>query len=163
MRWRLTNRGNRMAARLADEHYSRQTIGSPQYVRPGRCVCLLARTATGVALWVTSWQQHADHAWPGAWECTIFRNKGAGLSSDLILEAVAATRAVFGEPPAAGMITFVDPAKIASPNPGYCFKRAGFRSAGHTKIHRRPCLQLLPAQMPAAMPPVDFQFGGLAA
>lgn len=163
MLWRVTNRANRAAAQMADDHYSRQTPGSRQFVRPGRCLVLIAGTKPRSALWVTSWQLHADHAWPGAWECTIFRNLGAGLSSDLITEAVSATRAVFGEPPPGGMITFTRPEMIKSPNPGYCFKCAGFVMVGFTKVYRRPCLQLLPENMPAAVEPIGFQYGGLAA
>jgi hypothetical protein len=163
MIWAVANRASRRCRLIADRHYSRQNVGAEQFVRPGRCLVLYARTASGEALWVTSWQKHADHAWPGAWECTIFRNEGAGQSSALIAQAVSASRAFFGEPPAAGMITFVDPGAIRSDNPGYCFKRAGFRLVGATKVHRRPCLQLLPAGMPDAEAPHGMQFGGLAA
>ena len=29
--------------------------------------------------------------------------------------------------------TFVNPGKVGSPNPGYCFKKAGWRHVGRTK------------------------------
>ncbi len=60
-------------------------------------------------------------------------------------------RFVWGEPPADGMITFVDAAKVRSPNPGYCFKQAGFRSAGRTKSGLI-VLRLVPEVMPEAVP-----------
>lgn len=62
-------------------------------------------------------------------ECTLFRNEGAGLSSSLIEAADAIADARFGQ---LRHFTFVDPRKIRSPNPGYCFKRAGWRLAGET-------------------------------
>jgi hypothetical protein len=55
--------------------------------------------------------------------------------------------------PELGMITFVLPSAIASPNPGYCFKMAGFKLAGETK-GGKPCLQLLPEDMPPPAQPL---------
>jgi hypothetical protein len=82
------------------------------------------------AYWATSWPfaEYVNHYWAGAWICSAFRNEGAGLSSELIRDAVAATRAFYGEPPALGMITFVNPAKVRRKrDPGRCFLKAGFR------------------------------------
>ncbi len=146
---------------MADRHYSRQKIGSPQFVPPGRCLVLYTETETGRALWVTSWPfaEYVKHAWAGAWVCSLFRNEKAALSSLLITQAVAATRYTFGEPPALGMITFVLPSAIRSTNPGYCYQRAGFKRCGAAK-DGKPCLQLLPDKMPPACPAIGSQ-GGL--
>jgi hypothetical protein len=91
MRWRRSHRFDPRALPLADRHYNRQTIGSPQFVPPGRCFVLL--TDAEDALWVTSWPYAAftRHAWAGAWMNSMFRNESANLSSELIREAVAAT------------------------------------------------------------------------
>lgn len=158
MCWQLAHRADPRCVALADRHYSRQKPGSPQFVPPGRCLVLYARTETGEAVWVTSWPfaQYVKHAWAGAWVCSIFRNEGAALASDLIRDAVSATRTYFGEPPALGMITFVLPSAVRSTNPGACFKRAGFRRAGAAK-DGKPCLQLLPPSMPPAKPPIGYQ------
>jgi hypothetical protein len=158
--WRISNRFDPRCCALADRHYSRQKIGSPQFVPPGRCLVLYAKTDTGEAVWVTSWPfaQYVKHAWAGAWVCSIFRNEGAGLSSDLITEAVAATLWYYGAAPALGIITFVKPAAVRSVNPGYCYKRAGWRLAGAAK-DGKPCLQLLPHEMPEAAPPLNAQEG----
>lgn len=163
MIWTLSHRADPRCCKLADRHYSRQKIGSPQFVPPGRCMVLYAETESGQAVWVTSWPfaEYVKHAWAGAWVCSIFRNERAGLASDMVREAVAATRAFFGEPPPLGMITFVKPAAVQSPNPGYCFKKSGFKTAGAAK-DGKPCLQLLPQDMPAAEPPVGFQSALLA-
>jgi hypothetical protein len=100
------------ALRLADRHYSRQHIGSNQMMPPGRQLVLV--TGDESAVWGTAWPfaQYVNRAWPDAWLCCIFRNEGAHLSSDLIREAVAITRHVYGEPPPSGFITFIDTGKV---------------------------------------------------
>lgn len=149
--WTLTDRAAPEARAIADRHYNRQKPGARQFVPPGRCIVLDQPNA----LWVTSWPfaQYVMHAWAGAWICSAFRNEGAGLSSDLIRQAVAATRSIFGEPPALGMVTFVDERKVrAKRDPGRCFLRAGFKRVGRTKAGLI-VLQLLPADMPAPAAP----------
>ena len=44
MIWSLSNRADPFARDIADRHYNRQKIGSPQFVPPGRCVVLTAGT-----------------------------------------------------------------------------------------------------------------------
>jgi hypothetical protein len=83
----------------------------------------------------------------------MFRNEGAHLSSELINEAVAVTRWYWPDVPALGMVTFVDTRHTKSPNPGYCYQRAGWRKVGQTKGGLY-ALQLLPEAMPAAQAPV---------
>lgn len=155
MRWCLSHHADRRACRLADHHYSRKTIGAPQMMPPGRKLVFLTEGAD--AVWGSSWPfaEYVRHAWAGAWMCTIFRNEGAALSSELIREAVAATR-WYWDPPAIGMITFVQAAKVKSANPGYCFKQAGFRFVGHNK-GGQVALQLLPEDMPEAQMPLGGQ------
>lgn len=155
MAWHRSHRFDRRALPLADRHYNRRKIGSPQFVPPGRCAVLL--TADANALWVTSWPfaQYVRHAWPGAWVNSLFRNESSALSSDLIREAIAATRFLFGDPPPLGMITFVDASKTKpKAHPGVCYRHAGFKHVGHTKGGLF-AFQLLPAAMPAARPPCD--------
>lgn len=149
MRWRLSHRFDARALPLADAHYNRRKIGSPQFVPPGRCLVLLAGEPPD-ALWVTSWPfaQYVRHAWPGAWVNSLFRNQGAALSSDLIREAVAATLAAWGEPPELGMVTFVDSSKTRRKrDPGRCYRRAGFHHVGFT-AGGLWVLQMLPSEMP---------------
>lgn len=153
MNWRLSHRACPRAAAIADRHYNRQKIGSAQFVPPGRCLVLLAENHRGRALWVTSWPfpEFTKHQWAGAWVCSLFRNEGAGIASDLIREAVAATRHHFGEPPDLGMITFVDESQVKrTRRPGYTFRRAGFVDVGRTIDQGLLALQLLPEAMPPA-------------
>lgn len=161
MRWTISDRGDPAALPLADRHYNRQSIGSPQFVPTGSCKVF----RHDKALWVTSWPkaEFVRHAWAGAWINSLFRNEGAGLSSELIREAIAATR-FFWVPPPMGLITFVDASKVRHKrDPGRCYLRAGFTPAvcprhGGSDPACMACqsrtqkgllaFQLLPAQMP---------------
>tara|TARA_R100000808_G_C2145865_1_gene153716 strand:- start:488 stop:979 length:492 start_codon:yes stop_codon:yes gene_type:complete len=158
MRWAISHRFDKAALPLADRHYNRQKPGTPQFVAPGRNVVLLSTCRR--ALWVTRVQRRdlCKHAWPGAWECSLFRNEGAGLSSELILEAIAATRWMWGDPPDEGMITFVNRAKVKSKkNPGYCYIIAGFTPVGRTKMRDLHTLHIDPTKMPPPSPPVGAE------
>jgi hypothetical protein len=149
MPWRRSTRGDKRALPLADRHYNRQKIGSPQFVPPGRCLVLLTDDAD--ALWVTSWPiaAYVKHAWAGAMVCSLFRNEGDRLSSELITAAMAATRAHWPDLPPMGMVTFVDPDKTRRKrDPGRCYRRAGWTPVGHT-AGGLVALQLLPADWPA--------------
>ncbi|HLL74860.1 MAG TPA: hypothetical protein VK421_06310 [Pyrinomonadaceae bacterium] len=165
MNWRRIHRAHRAGRELADRHYSRQKPGTPQFVKPGSCLVL---HAPGPALWVTSapYARFVRHEWAGAWECSTFRNEGRLPSSDLIVEAVAATRAHYGEPPALGMITFVDPQRVAgffvrTPRGrelrwGYSFWKAGFVFCGWTR-GLKYALRLAPEAMPLPRQAVGSQ------
>lgn len=158
MDWMISHRADPFAAKLADRHYSRQHIGAPQFVPPGRCLVLRLDEQPG-ALWVSSWPfaEYVKHAWSGAWICSAFRNESAHLSSDLIRQAIAATCWRWGEPPALGMVTFVDADKVRHKrDPGRCFMRAGFERVG-TTAGGLIALQLLPDAMPSAAPPQHAQ------
>lgn len=149
MNWYLSHRFDQRALPLADRHYNRQKPGTPQFVPPGRCLVLLTEMAD--ALWVTSWPlpEYVKHAWAGAWVCSCFRNESSYLSSELIKEAVAVTRWWYwGDVPALGMITFVDPTKVRRKRDfGRCYRKAGFSHVGYTK-GGLVALQLLPDAMP---------------
>lgn len=114
-----------------------------------------ALTETGRAYWVTSapFAEWVKHAWAGAWICSAFRNEGAGRASDMIVEAVAATRAHYGTPPDLGMVTFIDRKKVrpiivrGQEVFGWTFRKAGFAECGETKGGLL-ALQLLPEGMP---------------
>lgn len=133
--WKIRHRACQECREIADRHYNRQKIGSPQFVPPGRCLVLLHTSPTGKALWVTSWPfaEYVKHAWAGAWVCSCFRNESATLSSNLIRAAVIET-AIKWPVPDLGMITFVDTSKTRRKrDPGRCYRKAGFVPAGMTK------------------------------
>lgn len=138
MHWLITDKGDQDARALLDgesigkrPHYSRRTPGNRQFCRNGQNLVFL--TADTRALWVTfrptlGKARRMDGL--DAWECAVFRNEGSARSSALIREAVMLTWALWGPPPADGLITFVRPECVASGLAGYCFRRAGWRRTG---------------------------------
>lgn len=164
MMWTLSHRADPRAAAVADRHYNRQKPGTPQFVPPGRCMVLYTESEIGRAFWITSWPfaEYVKHAWAGAWVCSAFRNENAGVASDLIRTAVAATQSFFGAPPQLGMITFVDRRKVKPTRVhgrdvwGWTFRRAGFVEAGETKGGLL-ALQLHPSDMPTPAPALGMQ------
>ena len=149
MSWKLAHRFHPRACEIADRHYNRRKIGSPQFVPPGRCMVLLYEEDDGNAVWVSAWPfaQYVRHAWPGAWVNSLFRNESTALSSELIREAIAVTRSVW-KPPALGIVTFIDADKVRRKrDPGYCYLKAGFERVGETK-GGLVAMQMLPAAMP---------------
>ncbi len=161
--WRLSNRADPRALPLADRHYNRQKVGSPQYVPPGRCLALLAGEQDEAdALWVTSWPfaDYVRHAWAGAMVNSLFRREDGPLASDLIVTACAATRAHWPDLPPPGMVTFVDAGKTRRKrDPGRCYRRAGWTHVGFT-AGGLWAFQLRPEDFPAplaARPPYSNQ------
>lgn len=157
MNWQLSHRAHPVPRAIADRHYNRQSIGAVNFCPPGRALVLVI---PGVALWVTSWPfaEYVKHAWPGAWVCSAFRNERPDLhrSSDLIREAVAATRWRWPAIPDLGMITFVDTSKTRRKrDPGRCYRRAGFKPATPRETAGGlVALQLLPGDMPSCDVPI---------
>ncbi len=141
MTWLVVPKFTPIGARLADGHYSRRTIGSPQFMPPGQTLVLVTEDELAVWGW---WRPHPDsglRAMNGldGWTCTIFRNTGPILSSTLILEAerMLADRYDCGPD---GMLTYVWDRKVQSVNPGYCFKRAGWVRRGRSADNRKTLL-----------------------
>jgi hypothetical protein len=165
MRWVVSNRADPIARVIADQHYNRQSIGSPQFVPPGSCCVLLEQF--GKAFWVTSAPkaEYVQHAWAGAWVCSAFRSNDAGGSVELVRQAIAASLAHLGEPPELGLVTFIDPRRVEPilirgvPSWGYTWIKAGFHYVGKTKAGL-PVFQMLPKDMPvpsAALPRTALQ------
>jgi hypothetical protein len=74
----------------------------------------------------------------------------------MIREAVAATRS-FWEPPALGIVTFIDRDKVKRKRDyGRCYLRAGFKPCGETKGGLL-AFQMLPQDMPEAELPIGAQ------
>jgi hypothetical protein len=163
MTWKMSHRADPFARDIADRHYNRQKIGSPQFAPPGRCLVLTAQMGQLKALWITSWPyaQYVKHEWAGAWVCSAFRTEGIAPASALILLAVSATKSYYGKPPTLGMVTFVDPRKVrptmvrGTPVWGWTYRKAGFEECGKTK-GGLIALQLSPNKMPPAWKPEGF-------
>ncbi len=138
--WSVIGKFNSEAAALADRHYSRRKVGSPQFMPPGQTLILLADGA--VWGW---WRPHPDagiRAMNGldGWTCTIFRNESSVRSSILILEAERHLAAKYTCGPD-GMLTYVWDRKLRSTNPGFCFKKAGWERIGKSADKRKTLLR----------------------
>ncbi len=132
--WIEIKDGDDHARSVFDRHYSR----NPAMIRQPAVGAAKLMMGPGEKLMLTTpcrraifaWRNFKDDSGQEGVNCAIFRNEGAGLSSWLILEAERLAIARWGK---VRFYTYVDPRKVASPNPGYCFKCAGWRLVGITK------------------------------
>ena len=106
-----------------------------KFIGPGSYICLV--TSDYSALFV--WKKFKCPNQEGI-NCSIFRNEGVILSSLLILEAELWAFKKWGNE---RLYTFVNPGKIKSTNPGYCFIKAGWQKCGITKINKLIILEKL--------------------
>lgn len=126
-----------------DPHYSRRTPGARTFTGVGQEIVLV--TACGRAVWACIRQKTPQARGSGSsrgrsgagddrarfvWRNMIFRNLGAGLSSDLIRAATDETYRQwvqrYGELPLERLRTEVDVKRTSSTNPGYCYLCAGW-------------------------------------
>jgi|AGTN01.3.fsa_nt_gi hypothetical protein len=130
--WWLTKDSDLDCVELYERHYScyRYADGrarnNGQFVGPGEKVVL--RTERADALFV--WRVFVDDSGQSGVNCAVFRNESGHRSSDLIRQADQIADCLW---PDRRHYTYVDPAKIASTNPGFCFLAAGWRRCGRTK------------------------------
>lgn len=142
--WERTTKFDPITAALADRHYSRRKVGAPQFMPPGQTIVLVLLTGDAVFGW---WRPHPGsgiQAMNGldGWTCTIFRNENPWIrSSELILDAELAIAEAGYDCGPSGLITYVWDRKVASKNPGYCFKMAGWRCTGRSADGKKTLLQ----------------------
>lgn len=140
--WQRVTKFDSRAVRLADQHYSRRKVGSPQFMPPGETVVLLSDDECAVFGW---WRPHPSSgikAMNGldGWTCTIFRNCSRWLSSSMIVAAEDFLLNLGVTIGPDGFITYVWDAKVSSSNPGYCFKCAGYHVAGRSADGKKTLL-----------------------
>jgi len=118
------------ACRLADMHYSRKTPGSNRMAGPGEHLVLVDEGG----LFVLGFRKtlFRKDGQKGI-ECFIFRNTGEALSSQILTRAEPFILVKWGR---CRLFTYIAPRKIRSVNPGCCFKKAGWVSAGRNKPRR---------------------------
>jgi hypothetical protein len=150
--WQRVPKGDVRCRRLADRHYTRQTIGHPQWTRPGFTFVLYASDACGEAVWCwwrPKWEAGVERADKlRCIECTIFRRERLTvIASDLVRAAVAALETeqaardlkldAAGEI-RDGLITGIATEATARgrsrrSHPGECYRRAGWTEIAHAK------------------------------
>jgi len=119
---------------LINRHYYRKATKNPKkgFVGPGRSIVLRTSKADAVFIWL--WAKHEMRGDKlDCYYCVAFRNESEHLSSEMIGEAMKVATEVWGPPPKDGFVTYVDPKKVRSLNPGYCFLKAGWRRVGKSK------------------------------
>lgn len=129
--WIAVKDGDDRARALYLRHYSarpRSKTGNyTKFTGPGEHVLLM--TVDCLALFLWRFERYRKDGQEGI-NCAIFRNESAVQSSTLIQEAC---KRAWERWPAARLFTYVNPRRIRSTNPGYCFKKAGFRRCGMSK------------------------------
>jgi hypothetical protein len=135
--WQLTHKAHPDCAALADRHYNRRKVGSPQFMPPGQTIVLHLPGAV-FGWWRPKPGVRAMNGLDG-WTCTIFRNETHPriLSSTLILAA----ETFIAECGPDGLMTYIHDRKVRSVNPGCCFKAAGWKVIGRSKDGRKTLLQ----------------------
>ena len=138
--WIQVKEGNSTGRALFHRHYSyrpRKDGNMPKlFVGPGEKMVLLTPCAR--ALFV--WRRFISDDGQNGVNCAVFRNEGAGLSSDLIREAdVLAWLRWPGE----RHYTYVNTRKVRGSNPGYCFIKAGWEKCGVTKHNKLLILDII--------------------
>jgi hypothetical protein len=128
--WEQIRDGDKNGLELYERHYSayRYKDGRERklFVGPGEKLVLM--TEDRDALFV--WRKFIDRSGQNGVNCAAFRNESGVRSSDLIKEAVKLGRKRW---PGERFYTYVNPKKIKSSNPGYCFKAASWKFCGKTK------------------------------
>lgn len=139
--WVLARDGNTTASAIFDRHYSRSPAarGDARVAGPGKKMVLLTPCVRALFVWR---QFRSKDPTAGATDinCAIFRNEGAGLSSALILEAM---ELAWQRWPGERLYTYVNPRRVRSTNPGYCFLQAGWRRCGITKTRKLIVLEAI--------------------
>jgi hypothetical protein len=143
MYWFRTTKFDPAACALADRHYSRRKIGSPQFMPPGQTIVLTTWLEDAVFGWWRPDPKSGIKAMNNldGWTCTIFRNEGRIRSSDLIRDAELAIQTFGYDCGKDGLLTYVWDTKIKSNNPGCCFKKAGWKAVGRSADNRKTLLQ----------------------
>jgi len=127
--WFYARDGNEDALALYERHYScyqyRDGRQRRLFLGPGGKTVLLTEDADALFAWR---KFISDNDQVGV-NCAVFRNEGPLLSSDLIREADGVA---WDRWPGERLYTYIDPTKVGSRNPGYCFLCAGWRRCGVT-------------------------------
>ncbi len=131
--WIQIKDGDIRGLKLFEKHYSKYHYKDgrkpKRFVGPGERIVLLGKNND--ALFV--WRKFISGDGQEGVNCAIFRNESSHLSSMLLNQAESIARNKW---PDDRFYTYVNPKKIKSKNPGYCFKVNGWTVAGITKARK---------------------------
>ena len=144
MLWIPVQDGDARARALYRRHYSARHYRDGRrpllFMGPGQKMILLTPECDALLCW----RKFRSSDGQCGVSCNIFRNEGPRLSSDLIREACTLA---WQKWPGKRLYTYVADAKVKSPNPGYCFKQAGWRMCGRNKDGRLTILEKVPEEV----------------
>lgn len=141
--WFLSRDGDDSARLIFDRHYSRYHYADGRkpklFVGPGEKIVLVS--ANYDALFV--WRKFIDASGQQGVNCMVFRNESKFLSSVLIREA---DEVAWGRWPSERLYTYVKTGD--GRGDGCCFKKAGYRKCGRTKVNRLIILEKIATPAP---------------
>jgi len=149
--WEAVRDGDPRAFALFERHYSCHRYQDGRRARPGyrnRCLFvgpgekLVLLTPDARALFV--WRRFVSRDAQVGVNCALFRNEGAfagALRSSALIRA--AEDLAWARWPGQRLYTYVNPRVVRSSNPGCCFRAAGWRRCGVTKVNRLLVLEKL--------------------
>jgi hypothetical protein len=142
--WYASTRADPRAAALYRRHYSAEKNARPgiralNFMGPGETMVLLTTRCDALFAWQKNRAPRLDGQVGVI--CTVFRNEGPILSSELVRDA---DQMAWARWPGERHFTYVWDAKIRSSNPGYCFLMAGWRRCGRNADGRLTILERLP-------------------
>jgi hypothetical protein len=144
--WLPSHRCDPRAIALYFRHYSsakggrKATVYTHGFTGQGEDMVLLTPSCDALFVWKRSNVKRLDGQ--GGVNCSVFRNEGPTLSSELIRQA---DELAWGRWPGERLWTYVDPREIRSTNPGYCFLMAGWRRCSErSKARGLVILECLP-------------------
>lgn len=129
--WMRIHDGDLRAKAIFHRHYSRRRYRDGRdpvkIIGPGQYLMLMTHDEDALF----AWRKFISMDRQVGLCCAIFRNEGPILSSELILDAEG--WAAWKWPMESRYYTYVNPRRVRSSNPGYCFLMAGWNRCGVTK------------------------------
>lgn len=129
--WLRIRDANPGARELYKRHYSRRIYRDmrdpKKFIGPGQYLCLVLPEFKALF----AWRKFISMDNQVGINCAIFRRESGPIASVLILDAERWAWARWSNEHR--LYTYVNPKKIQSANPGYCFLVAGWRKCGITK------------------------------
>jgi hypothetical protein len=157
MYWQRVHHADPRALDISDRHYSRKSIGTPEFVEPGNKIVLMhfCENSIPAALW--AWQRPAPGSGIGradgrdVWNCSLFRvEHKTVLASELIKEAVAIAVGIWTPLPSDGCYTTINPKFVKSQGRkrgyGWCYQCAGWQVLPERTKARNLVQLLLPPE-----------------
>ena len=143
--WLAVRDADPRAVALYRRHYSAEKNARPglrdlNFMGPGETLVLLTADCRALFAWQRNVGAPRLDGQQGVC-CTVFRNEGPVLSSELIREA---DEIAWARWPGARLFTYVWDARVRSVNPGFCFQAAGWRKCGRNADGRLTILEILP-------------------